>query len=89
MRCDHTIDRINIDQCTVSGIWGTYQQYNCVQDGTLDVALEALLRGAESHIDPGTRKTCVQVLAFTSSPKPACAQSALQSNSLAQATASI
>lgn len=32
-----------------------------VQGRTLEVALEALLRGAESHIDPATRKTCVQV----------------------------
>ena len=29
--------------------------------GTLDAVLEALLRGASTHIEPQTRKTCVQV----------------------------
>ncbi|CAK0782799.1 hypothetical protein CVIRNUC_005994 [Coccomyxa viridis] len=36
----------------------------CLQGsaGTLDAVLEALLRGASTHIEPQTRKTCVQVL---------------------------
>ena len=31
--------------------------------GTLDAVLEALMRGASTHIEPQTRKTCVQVRA--------------------------
>ncbi|CAL8470725.1 g10267 [Coccomyxa elongata] len=38
------------------------QLLQSLQGRSLEVALEALLRGAESHIDPATRKTCVQVM---------------------------
>lgn len=36
----------------------------CVQapGGTLDVALEGLLRGAASHVDPIVRRMCIQTL---------------------------
>ena len=44
-----------------------------VAAGTLDAALEALLRGAASHIEPVTRRTCVQV---HSKPAPPCRVSA-------------
>ena len=49
--------RLTCNQCCV---WCVIMLL-LVQGRSLEVALEALLRGAESHIDPATRKTCVQV----------------------------